>query len=98
MARASRELAIAHSAQFAAQRLLGDNDTEFLPYPLAEIDDPPSYDPMNCRDRTALDDRSQRGPMSIVQSGRLPRRFSIDQAVRVSNKTPYRLIDDDIPF
>ena len=71
MARTSRELAIAHGAQFAAQSLLCDNDAEFLPYPLAEIDDPPSDDPMNRRDRTALDDRGQRGPMSIVSIGAL---------------------------
>ena len=76
----SRELAVAHGAQFAAQRLLGHDDAEFLPYPLAEIDDPPSYDAVKGGDRTALDDRRQRGPMRIVQSRRLPRRLSIDQA------------------
>jgi len=53
-----------------------------LPYPLAEIDDPPAYDAMSGGDRTALDDRGQRGPMHIIQSGSLPRRLSIDQAVR----------------
>jgi xanthine/CO dehydrogenase XdhC/CoxF family maturation factor len=47
MARASRELAISHLAQHAAQRLLGDSDTELLENPLAEIDDPPAHDPMN---------------------------------------------------
>ena len=46
MARASRELAIIHLAQHAAQRLLGDDDAEFLENPLAEIrDDPPTHDP-----------------------------------------------------
>ena len=44
MARTSRKLAVAHGAQFAAQRLLGDDDAEFSPYPLAEIDDPPAND------------------------------------------------------
>jgi len=37
MTEASGEFAVAHGAQFAAQRLLGD-DAEFFPYPLAEID------------------------------------------------------------
>ena len=46
MARASRELAITHLAQHAAQRLLGDDDAEFLENPLAEIDDPPAHDPV----------------------------------------------------
>jgi len=54
MARTGREFAIAHGAQFAAQRLLGDDGAEFLPYPLAEIDDPPAYDAMSGGDRTAL--------------------------------------------
>ena len=66
MTRAGRELAIAHGAEFSAQRLLGDDDAEFLPNPLAKIDDPPSYDPVNGRDRTALDDRSQCGAMRVV--------------------------------
>ena len=82
MARTSRKLAVAHGAQFAAQRLLGDDDAEFFPYPLAEIDDPPANDAVSGWDRTALDDRGQRRPMRIVQPRRLSGRFSIDQAVR----------------
>src|SRR5271154_1009527 len=82
MARTSRKLAIAHGAQFAAQRLLGDHDAEFLVNPLAEVDDPPSYDAMSGRDRAALDDRCQRGSVRIVQPRRLSRRLAIDQAVR----------------
>ena len=54
MAWASRELAVTHLTQFAAQRLLGDEDPEFLPNPLAEIDKPPPHDPMNGRKRAAL--------------------------------------------
>src|SRR5277367_2552021 len=82
MARASRELAITHGAQFAAQRLLGDDDTEFLENPLAEIDDPPAHDPVNRRDWAALDDRGERGAMRAVQPRRLPWRLAVDQAVR----------------
>jgi hypothetical protein len=57
MARTSGELAVAHGAQLAAQRLLGDDDAKFFPYPLAEIDDPPANDPVSGWDRTAVDDR-----------------------------------------
>ena len=60
MARPGRELAITHGAQLAAQRLLGDDDAEFFENPLAEIDDPPAHDPMNRRNRAALDDRGER--------------------------------------
>ena len=62
-----RELAIAHGAQFAAQRLLGHDDTKLLPNPATEIDDPPSHHAVYRRDRTALDDRGQRSSMLIVQ-------------------------------
>jgi hypothetical protein len=68
-----RELAVTHGAQFAAQCLFGDDDAEFLPNPLAQIDNPPAYDAMNGWDRTALDDRGQRGPMRIVQPEALAR-------------------------
>jgi len=73
MARASRKLAISHLAQHAAQRLLGHGDPELLENPLAKIDDPPSHDPMNRRDRSALKDRRQRRAMLVVQPRRLPR-------------------------
>ena len=71
MARTSRELAITHGAQFPAQRLLGDDDPEFLKNPLAEIDDPPAHDAVNRWDWTALDDRRQRHTVLSVQPRRL---------------------------
>jgi hypothetical protein len=79
MARTSRELAIAHGAQFAAQGPLGDREAEFLPHSLAEIDDPRTYDAMNGGDVTALQDRGERRPMYVVQPGRLPGRLLINQ-------------------
>ena len=85
MARASRELAITHLAQHAAQRLLGDDDAEFLENPLAEIDDPPAHNPVNRRNWAALDDRDKRGAMRVVQPRRLPRRLAINQAVRAGD-------------
>jgi hypothetical protein len=73
MAGASRKLAIAHLAQHAAECLLGDDDAEFLENPLPKIDDPPTHDPMNRRDRPALDERRERRAMRLVESrGRCP--------------------------
>src|SRR5258708_25155871 len=77
-----RELAIPHGAQFAAQRLLGDDAANLLENPLAKIDDPPAHDPMNRRDRAALDDRGERRPMRVVKPGWLSRRLAVDQALR----------------
>jgi hypothetical protein len=42
MARAGRQLAIAHGAQLPAERLLGDRDAALLEYPLRQIDQPPA--------------------------------------------------------
>ena len=73
MAEASRKLAIAPLAQHAAECLLGDDAAEFLENPLPEIDDPPAHDPMNRRDRPALDDRRERRAMRLVEPRLLPR-------------------------
>jgi len=83
MAGTGRELAITHGAQFAAQRLLGDDDAKLLEDPLAEVHDPPAHDPMDRRDRAALDDRGERGPVRAIQPGSLSGRLAIDQAFRV---------------
>jgi hypothetical protein len=40
VARPGRESAVAHGAQFPAERLLGDRDAEFLEDPLRQIDQP----------------------------------------------------------
>jgi len=96
MARASRKLAIAHLAQHAAERLLGDNDAEFLENPLAKIDDPPVHHPMNRRDRPALEDCGQRPPMLVVQPRRLPRRLAIDRAFPTMRSEPDHPIANDL--
>ena len=67
----SRKLAIAHGAQFPAQGLPGDDNAEFLEDPLAEIDDPPPHNPMNGRDRAALDHRGERGTVRVIARGAL---------------------------
>ena len=82
MPRTSRKLAITHGAQFPAQGLPGDDDAEFLEDPLAEIDDPPPHDPMNSRDRAALDDRGKGGSVRVVETRRLSRSLPVDQTRR----------------
>src|SRR5271157_335598 len=57
--RTSCQLAITHGAQYPAQSLPADDGAEFLEDPLAEIDNPPSHDAVNRRDRPALEDRRQ---------------------------------------
>jgi hypothetical protein len=93
MARTGRQLAIIQGAQFAAHRLPGHGDPEFLPNPLAKIDDPPSHDAMRRRDRIARDDRRQGGALFVVQARRWSRRLAIDPAlgaVRIKLQHPSR--------
>src|SRR6266851_5226374 len=83
--RPCRQLAQAEGAQFAAERLLADRNTEFLPDPLAQIDQPPAHDAINRRGRVAFDHRFQRRAMCLVQLRRLPGRPAGDQPVRTSS-------------
>jgi hypothetical protein len=96
MARASRELAIPHLAQCAAQRLLGHDDAKFLENPLAEIDDSPPHDAVNRRNRSALEDRGERSAMLAIQPRRLPRSFAVDQAARPMGVEPERPVANDL--
>jgi hypothetical protein len=96
LARASRKLAIADLAQHAAERPLGDNDAEFLENPWAKIDDPTAHDPMNRRDRPALEDCSQRRPMLVVQPRRLPRRLAVDPAFPTMRIEPDHPVANDL--
>jgi hypothetical protein len=54
MAGAGRELAIAERAQDPAHRRLAHRDPELLPHPHRQVFQPPAYDPMDRRGRTAL--------------------------------------------
>ncbi len=84
MTRAGGQLAVAHGTQFAAQGLLGDADPEFLPDPLAQIDQPPAHDTINRRDRAAFDRRLQRRAMGVVQLRGLAGRLAVDQPIPIA--------------
>jgi hypothetical protein len=91
MARPRRKLAMAHGAQFAAHGRFGYGKAELLEQPLAKVDDPPAHDAMDRRRWTVLDDARERGAMLVLQKRRLPRRFTIDKAIRavgVKTKNP----------
>ncbi len=97
MARASRKLAMAHLAQHEAERLLGDNDAEFLEKPLAKFDDPPSarsHEPQGSArsSRTA----ASAARCAIVQPRRLPWRLAIDQAFPTMRIEPDHPVANDL--
>ena len=73
VARSGREFAVAHGAQFPAERLLGNRDAELLEDPLRQIDQPPTHHAVNCRDRTTLDHAGDGLALTVVELGRLAR-------------------------
>jgi hypothetical protein len=78
----SRQLAEAHRAQLPAQRLLRDRQAKLVPDPLREIDQPPANDPVNCRDRPALDNPDKGLALRFVEPRCLTWRLAIDKTAR----------------
>jgi hypothetical protein len=96
MAWAGRELAIAHGPQLPAQGLLGDGDAEFLEDPLCQIDQPPTHDTVDCRDRTVVDHVGNRLALGIIELRGLAGRFAVQEAVRATRIEPQHPIPDDL--
>src|SRR5476649_1660593 len=96
MTRAGRQLAIAHSAQFAAERLLGDRDTELLEYPLCEIDQPPAHNAMDRRNWAVLDHPGDRLALGVIEFGGLPRRLAVQQPVGPASVEAQHPVPDDM--
>src|SRR3974390_1691673 len=96
MAGTGRKLAIAHGSQLPAQCLLGDGDAELLEDPLRQIDQPPTHDAMNRRDRAIFDHPRDGLALGIVELRGLARRFAVKQAVWASRVEPQPPIADDL--
>ena len=92
----SGQLAIAHSPQFPAQRLLGDGDAELLEYPLRQVDQPPANYTVNRRDRAALDHQGDCLALAIIQLGRLAWRLSVQQPIGAMRVEPQHPVPDDL--
>jgi len=85
MPRPCRQLAVAHRPKLAAQRLLRHCDPEFLPHPLAQVDDPPSHHTVHREDRAVLHHRHQCRTVRSTQPRRLTRRLAIHQTLRAAS-------------
>jgi hypothetical protein len=83
-----RQLAIAHGAQFPAERLLGDGDADLFEYPLCQVNQPPANHAMNRRNRAALDDPGDRLALAVIKLGGLAWRLSIQQTFRALRVEP----------
>ncbi len=86
--RPGREFAVAHGAQFPAERLLGDGDTELFKDPLREIDQPPAHHAVNRRDRATLDHSGDRLALAIIELAGLAWRLAVQQTVGAPRVKP----------
>src|SRR5215475_14466025 len=84
VARPGREFAVAHGPELPAECLLGDRDTEFLKYPLRQIDQPPAHHAVDRRDRTTFDHAGKCSTLTVVELGWLPRRLAVQETIRPS--------------
>jgi hypothetical protein len=96
VARPGGELAEAHGAQLAAERLLGDRDPELLPQPLAQVDEAPAHHAVDGGRRAALDRRRQRRPVRVVQPGWLAGGLAVAQPARALGVEPQHPVADDL--
>ena len=94
MPRPGRELAEAHRPQLPAQSLLGNPDAVLLPNPLRQVDQPPAHDPMDRRDRAALDDAGEFLALGAVELGRPSWCLAIDETVRPPGIEPQHPVAD----
>jgi len=90
MSRPRGKLAIAHGAQLTAHGRFRQGYSELFEEPLAKVDDPPTHDAMDRRLWAVLDDARERGAMFVLEKGRLPRRFTIDKAIRVARQCGWK--------
>src|SRR4051794_23440172 len=86
--RASRELAIAKRAQFAAQRRLAERDLELLPDPQGEILQAPAHHAVDRRHRPTLDDVHQGLALAVIQLAGGPGSLAIDEPFRPAGFDP----------
>jgi hypothetical protein len=94
MARPCRELAEAHGAQLATERLFGDRNSKLFKDPLRQIDEAPAHDAMDSRDGAILHDPPQRLALAVVENASSARRLAVQKTIetfRVETDNPVAL-------
>lgn len=99
MARARRQLAIAHGTQLAAQRLGADRHRKLVTDPLHKINQTPAYHAVCCGNGTTLDSGRQRRSLGRIEARATTGGFAVDQAigsvaVEPQHPVPHRLQAD----
>src|SRR3954465_9194335 len=94
--RASRELAVAERAQFAAQRRLAERDPKLLPDPQGQVLQPPAHHAMDRRRRAVLHPLCQGLALAVVQLAGVPGSLAVDQAFRPAGVEPHHPVPDGL--
>ena len=68
--------------QLAAERRLGDRDPELFEEPLRQIDQPPTHDAMQGRNRPIFHDLPQGLALALVEDAGSARRFAGQETIR----------------
>lgn len=96
MARAGREFAKAHPAQFPSQRLAADGHAECFPQPLGKIDQPPANDAVQIRFWSRFDCPDKGCTLLIGQERLLARSLAVEQTCRASCVETQNPVPDDL--
>ena len=94
--RAGGELPEPHAVQFAPERLPAERDTELVPQPPQEVDEPPAHEPVELRLRPRLDRLRERDALLRRQQRRLARRLAIHKASRSRGIEARHPVADDL--
>ena len=84
VARPRRKFDIAELLQLPAHGRFIKRDRKFLIEPLYQVDQSPAHNPMDRRDRAALDDCHKRLALGIIELGLLAGRLAINQRIRAT--------------
>lgn len=90
------EFHVAQLSQLAPHRRLIDRDRKFIMKPLHQIDQPPTNNAVDGRDRTLLDDLDKRPALRIGQDRALAGSLAVEQSVRAAGIEPDHPIAHDL--
>ena len=96
VARSRCELDVAQLLQLAPHSRFIERHRKFLVKPSTQVYQPPTHNPMDRRDRTALDRLNKRPPLGIIKPGPGTRCLAVEQTIRASGVEPYYPVPHDL--
>jgi len=96
VARPGGEPHIAQLLELAADGGLVERHRELFVQPLHQVDQAPSHDTMDRRDRPALHRLDQRTPLRVIEDRPLARRLAIEQPIGTTGVEPQYPVSHDL--